>query len=89
TLSIPLDRYARALNVQLPRDIRVMKVEEVSDDFHARYSVHGKRYRYIWSCEAIQSPFRRFYATPTNGVKPDVKAMEKAAQYIQGTYDFS
>ncbi len=89
TLSIPLDRYARALNVQLPRDIRVMKVEEVPEDFHARYSVHGKQYRYIWSCEEIQSPFRRFYATPTNGIKPDVKAMEEAAKYILGTHDFS
>ncbi|MFJ8263906.1 tRNA pseudouridine(38-40) synthase TruA [Rummeliibacillus sp. NPDC094406] len=89
TLSIPLDRYARALNVQLPRDIRVVNIEEVSDDFHARYSVHGKRYRYIWSCEDVQNPFRRFYATPTNGVKPDVKAMEEAAQYILGTHDFS
>lgn len=89
TLSIPPDRYVRALNVQLPHDIRVMKIEEVSDDFHARYSVHGKRYRYIWSCEAIQSPFRRFYATPTNGVKPNVEAMREAAQHILGTHDFS
>lgn len=89
TLSIPLDRYARALNVQLPQDIRVMKVEEVSEDFHARYSVHGKQYRYIWSCKAIQSPFRRFYTTPTNGVKPNVQAMEEAAQSILGTHDFS
>lgn len=89
TLSIPLDRYAQALNVQLPRDIRIVQIEEVSGDFHARFSVHGKRYRYIWSCEAIQSPFRRFYATPTNGVKPNVMAMQEAAQYILGTHDFS
>lgn len=89
TLSIPLDRYARALNVQLPQDIRVLKVEEVSSDFHARYSVHGKRYRYIWYCEDIQSPFRRFYVTHTKGIKPDVAAMEEAAQYILGTHDFS
>ncbi|GEK34106.1 tRNA pseudouridine(38-40) synthase TruA [Kurthia sibirica] len=89
TLSIPLDRYAHALNVQLPSDIRVVKVEEVASDFHARYNVHGKRYRYIWSCEKVQSPFRRFYATPTNGVTPDVEEMKKAAQYILGTHDFS
>lgn len=89
TLSIPLDRYAQALNVQLPSDIRVLQVEEVASDFHARYSVHGKQYRYIWSCEKVLSPFRRFYATPTNGVKPDVEAMKAAAQYILGTHDFS
>lgn len=89
TLSIPLDRYAQALNVQLPQDIRVVKVEEVAPDFHARYDVHGKRYRYIWSCSKVQNPFRRFYATPTNGVQPNVELMKEAAQYILGTHDFS
>lgn len=89
SLSIPLDRYEKALNVQLPRDIRVLSVEEVEADFHARYSVFGKRYRYIWNCEAQQSPFRRNYTVETNGVKPDIEKMQAAAQYIVGTHDFS
>ncbi|MGE7666703.1 tRNA pseudouridine(38-40) synthase TruA [Ureibacillus composti] len=88
-LVIPPDRYQKALNVQLPRDIRVLNVEEVSNDFHARFSVTGKRYRYIWSTELIQSPFRRHYAIETNGVKPNVEEMTRAAQFIVGTYDFS
>ena len=88
-LAIPCDKYMKALNVQLPRDIRVLAVEEVASDFHARYSVSGKRYRYIWNCEAIMSPFRRFYTVETNGVKPDVEAMKVAAQAILGTHDFS
>ena len=40
------------------RDIRVLAVEEVADDFHARFDATGKRYRYIWDCNAVQSPFR-------------------------------
>ena len=88
-LVIPPDRYQKALNVQLPRDIRVLNVEEVSNDFHARFSVTGKRYRYIWSTELIQSPFRRHYAVETNGVKPNVEEMNRAARFIVGTYDFS
>lgn len=88
-LAIPTDKYMKALNVQLPRDIRVLSVEEVEMDFHARYSVTGKRYRYIWSCEAVQSPFRRFYAVDTSGVKPDVVKMQEAARHILGTHDFS
>lgn len=88
-LAIPEERYKKALNVQLPRDIRVLDVEEVSNDFHARFSVSGKRYRYIWNCEDVQSPFRRHFTTDTNGVKPNVEEMEKAAQYIIGTHDFS
>ena len=89
TLQIPCERYMKALNVQLPRDIRVLAVEEVTGDFHARYSVSGKRYRYIWSCEQVQSPFRRHYTVETNGIKPDVEAMRKAAEAILGTHDFS
>lgn len=88
-LAIPVERYKKALNVQLPRDIRVLAVEEVNIDFHARYSVSGKRYRYIWSCEEEQSPFRRHYTVETNGLKPDVAKMEEAAQYIIGTHDFT
>lgn len=88
-LMIPCEKYRKALNVQLPRDIRVLAVEEVPDGFHARYSVSGKRYRYIWSCETIQSPFRRHYTVETNGIKPDVEAMKEAAKAIIGTHDFS
>lgn len=88
-LSIPSERYKKALNVQLPRDIRVLAVEEVPSDFHARYSVSGKRYRYIWSCDEVQSPFRRHYAVETNGLKPDVEKMQEATQFIIGTHDFS
>lgn len=89
SLSIPVDSYKKALNVQLPRDVRVLSVEEVSADFHARYSVSGKRYRYIWNCEKEQSPFRRHYSVETNGIKPDILNMQAAAQFIVGTHDFS
>ena len=88
-LSIPTEKYKKALNVQLPKDIRILSVEEVDSSFHARYSVAGKRYRYIWSCEPIQSPFRRYYTVDTNGIKPDVEAMQEAAKAIVGTHDFS
>lgn len=88
-LQIPPEQYKKALNVQLPKDIRVLESCEVSEDFHARYSVKGKRYRYIWNCEEIQSPFRRFYSVETRGVKPDVEKMVKASEYILGTHDFS
>lgn len=88
-LMIPVDRYMKALNVQLPRDIRVLSIEEVPRDFHARYSVSSKRYRYIWSCEAVQSPFRRFYAVDTGVVKPNIDYMQQAALHILGTHDFS
>lgn len=88
-LAIPPEKFQKALNVQLPRDIRVLDVQQVSDDFHARFDVSGKRYRYIWDCGTIQSPFRRRYTVETNGVKPNIEAMREAARAIVGTYDFS
>lgn len=89
SLAIPPEKYQKALNVQLPGDIRVLTIEQVADDFHARYSVSGKRYRYIWDCSNVQSPFRRFYSVGTNGIKPDVHFMQEAAQAIVGTHDFT
>ena len=88
-LAIPPEKFQKALNVQLPRDIRVLDVQQVSDDFHARFDVSGKRYRYIWDCGTIQSPFRRHYTVETNGVKPNIETMREAAQAIVGTHDFS
>ena len=89
TLTIPTDNYQKALNVQLPSDIRVLGVEQVADDFHARYSATGKRYRYIWDCSKVQSPFRRFYTVETKGIKPNIEPMREAAQSIVGTHDFT
>ena len=89
SLSISLESYKKALNVQLPRDIRILEVEEVSSDFHARFSVEGKTYRYIWDCGTTQSPFRRHYTVETNGVKPNVEKMRQAAAYILGEHDFT
>jgi tRNA pseudouridine38-40 synthase len=88
-LTIPVESYKKALNVQLPRDIRILEVEEVSSDFHARFSVEGKTYRYIWDCGTTQSPFRRHYTVETNGVKPNVEKMRQAAKYILGEHDFT
>ena len=76
-LNIQPEKMMKALNVRLPRDIRVLAVEEVASDFHARFSVSGKRYRYIWDCSEVQSPFRRHYAVGTNGVKPDLEKMKQ------------
>lgn len=88
-LAIPIDKYRKALNVQLPKDIRILEIEEVASDFHARFSVVGKRYRYIWDCGIIQSPFRRHFTVETNGVKPNIEDMREAATYILGEHDFT
>lgn len=88
-LSIPSENYKIALNAQLPGDVRILEMEEVSPDFHARFSAKGKRYRYKWNCEEVQSPFKRHYTVETKGRKPDVGKMAKGAEYMIGTHDFT
>ena len=46
---IPPDKFAYALNVGLPRDIRVI-YSDMAEGFHARFDVIRKHYRYtLWN----------------------------------------
>ena len=45
-MNITLEKLAKGLNSILPEDIFVRKVEEVPEDFHARFSAIGKEYIY-------------------------------------------
>src|ERR1041384_1204107 len=52
---------ARALNAQLPEDVRVISVEDVPADFHARFSARAKTYRYLIRNGPLALPFERQY----------------------------
>jgi tRNA pseudouridine38-40 synthase len=43
---LTVDDWHRALNGLLPDDISVRSVQQVSDDFHARFSARAKLYEY-------------------------------------------
>lgn len=86
--NIPVDGWLRALNVLLPEDIRVLRIEVAPDGFHARYHTSGKTYRYKWDRSPIISPFTRNYMVHIKQ-RPDVAAMRKASKAILGTHDFS
>lgn len=78
----------RALNSLLPTSIRIIEVEEVGDDFHARYSVIGKRYIYKVTTSQVQSPFLRQYELH-HPFKSDEHRMNRAFQSIIGEHDFT
>ena len=88
-LQFPIDRWQKALNVQLPGDIRVVAIEEVSNDFHARYGTSGKVYRYKWSLGDVASPFKRHYVVHMPGAKVNISRMREASQAFLGTHDFT
>jgi|HubBroStandDraft_6_1064221.scaffolds.fasta_scaffold304258_3 tRNA pseudouridine38-40 synthase len=78
----------RALNANLPEDVRVVRAQETDAKFHARFSAKGKEYRYQIDCGAVAEPFLRLYAwhhpRPLN-----VAAMRQAARVLKGRHDFS
>lgn len=78
----------RALNAQLPADLRVLAVDEAAPDFHARFSARTKTYRYQIRNAPIATPFERAYVwhlpEPLN-----VQAMRDAAAMVVGTHDFA
>jgi tRNA pseudouridine38-40 synthase len=83
-----LTRLLYSLNCLLPADIRVLELEAVPEEFHARYSTLGKLYHYLLCTSQAQDPFARFYAWhypyPLN-----LAAMREAALLLTGTHDFT
>ncbi len=78
-----------AMNAHMrPQPVAVLAVDEVDDDFHARFSATSRTYLY-----RILS--RRAPATITQGhvwwvpVKLDVGAMDDAAKVLLGNHDFT
>lgn len=88
-LSLEKDRWRLALNILLPKDIRIVKIEYVDEQFHARYSATGKTYQFIWSYVEVHSPFERNYAVHLTKGRPNVEKMKEASQYFIGTHDFT
>ncbi|HHF98528.1 MAG TPA: tRNA pseudouridine(38-40) synthase TruA [Candidatus Aerophobetes bacterium] len=78
----------QALNSILPSDIRVRKAEEVSDNFHARYSACYKVYRYFIYNHFLLSPWLRRFSWWVR-VPLNCDLMREAASYLLGRHDFS
>ena len=93
--SIPPEGLMRAANNLLSGglnrknpvgDVRILSLEEVALDFHARFDCKGKTYRYIIN-NGEPDIFRRNYCywVPQ---KLELKRMQEAAGILKGTHDF-
>ncbi|HOI46128.1 MAG TPA: tRNA pseudouridine(38-40) synthase TruA [Bacilli bacterium] len=83
---IPTNRLASIINKQLPPDIRVIEILEVSSDFHARYDVVQKEYRYIISKQNADVFSQRYVLFIDYEV--DVTKIKQAMHYFVGEHDF-
>ena len=88
---IPAGKIHKAYDSVLPHDVSVMMAAEVEDDFHARYSVKGKTYEYLFSTLPYRDPFdeNRKYRTKDTLTDQDIKRMDDCAAGFVGTHDFS
>ncbi len=78
----------RALNANLPRDVRVVKCRLVSPAFHARFDSVEKTYRYLIWNHLVQDPFT--WDTHWHVPRPlDLTAMRRASRFLQGKHDFA
>lgn len=78
----------RALNANVTEDVRIVRVQGVDAQFHARFSAKGKEYRYQVDCGIVANPFLHAYAW--HHPRPfDMAAMRRAAKLLKGRHDFS
>lgn len=79
--------YVRGLNGLLPKDIRVIKVERVEDDFHARFHAISKRYDYYLTSD-VNNPFVNDFMGKES-TKLDIEYMRECAKVFIGEHDFT
>ena len=84
---LDVNRFMHSMNELLPDDIRVQKVEKVSDDFHARFNAIEKTYIYKIRNAKVSSAFKSDLEY-TLGQKLDLEKMREAAQIFVGEHDF-
>lgn len=86
--TIPAEKYPFVINQGLPEDIRIMRSEQVRDDFHPRKVNCRKTYEYRIYNDTFMLPTRRLYAHHVFG-RLNVAAMNEAGQYLVGEHDFT
>lgn len=85
---IPMSNLPLALNNFLPPEIRILKCEEVDENFHPQYDAKNKTYKYRIYNKKIMNPLEHNLAWHVNQYI-DVKKMRQAAKFLIGTHDFS
>lgn len=83
-----LEKMRYALDSLTPKDIAIKSVEIVAEDFHARYNVVEKTYRFHVDLGKPRSPFRRFYASHFP-YPIDADKIQRSLNDLVGTHDFT
>ena len=86
--TIPIEKFAIAINSKLKKSIVIKSAQEVDEKFHSRYNCKQKTYRYVIdNSEQGTAIYRDLqYHMP---IKLDVEKMKRASKYFEGEHDFS
>ncbi len=85
---LSLERWTDALNAVLPRAIRILRCQYVSQNFHARFSATGKLYRYrIWAAPIL--PPLELGRTWHIHAPLDVDLLKSAGEKFVGKHNFA
>ena len=84
----PITAWVRGVNSHLPDGVAIRWAQPVSDAFHARFSAHGRRYRYVL-LNRPQRPGLWLGRVGWFHGPLDLAAMQDAAARLLGEHDFS
>src|SRR5918994_5663955 len=85
---ITTTKLRAAINGNIGRDVRVLSVETVAGDFHARYSALEKTYIYRIVNGPVISPFWSRYAHH-DARRLDLEGMKRGAELFPGKHDWT
>lgn len=84
--TIQLEKLLYAVNSLLPKDISILSLEEVGEDFEARYSAKGKHYRYIIDFSK-KNPFS-YDLTYNCQLRTDIELLKRSLLKFVGKHNF-
>jgi tRNA pseudouridine38-40 synthase len=83
---IPLEKLKLVLENMLPKDINLLTLEEVDQNFNSRFSAKSRGYKYYITWE--KSPFTSKYLTYEKD-EIDIEKFQKILAPLVGKHDFS
>ncbi len=84
----PTDNLWRAINVNLPKDIALLRLEVAAPGFHPRYDAISRRYIYQFYTAPVRHPLLERTSWQIS-YQLDLMAMQSAANLLIGTHDFA
>jgi len=84
----PQKAWLRGANTQLPDGVSIAWAQQVSPNFHSRFSARSRTYRYVIHNTPTPSALLRHTVT-WDRRRFDLMAMEKGSRHLLGEHDFS